>query len=546
MRRQFNSWPYIISYGLEWFWILAGVACLFAALALVFRPALFKEAESDLFSSQKFFKGRYSLLFLSLVFPLLASTSFKLAQYYSFEFPAGDSVSITNVLWNITHGYGSASSIHYGVSLLSIHFNVTVLLLAPFFWIWPSTLVPLLAHGIAIGSAPLAAYFLAEHRSQRPVLGWLALLLVFSNPLFHSCLQTHLTSCVYALPLVLWTAYFWGAGKKLLGVLSGLLLITTWEHSPIVLFGFGLYFLADRDRQTRKWVIAALLLGSPILWFSELALVNFVRGQGFVVQDHWAVFYGHLGGSLDGVLRNIFCRPWLFLWNLFLPPQKLWIIGETLLHVALLPLASGSASLPLVIAWIPQQLAGSGNEFQMLRGHYASFIAGPLLWASIMGMLRLFRTHASRHSNILASAILCAVGVNFLGVTTRLYPGLMPSSWKTAVPKIRAYIPPDSKVWCEPFIAPHFAARRYIQMLPRNGPFELQQFMPDRVIFSTYWVEKAEHELTGQLFTYWEREGFVPIFREADLVVLSRLPEASHFKYGAALTAGSGPSKIKR
>lgn len=519
------SWPYLVSFGLEWLWALAGIACLAAAVIFLLRPQSLAKAEQKLARLEKSRYGRrVPFLVLGIAVPAITAL-FKLAQYSDFELPASSSSLIVNALWNFTHGFGPTEYIHdmySGLSILSQHLNGTVLLLSPLFWVWPSAIVPVIAHGIAIGSVPAACYLLAVEQTRRPLLGWFAAALAFSNPLFHTCLQCTLTSCIYELPLVLWTAYFFSAGKTIPAVLSSMALLTAWENVPFVAFGVGLYLLFLRPRRSRQWG-AALLIGAPLIWLAELAFLESTRSQGPVLTASWQGFYQPLGGSLRGVLHTALVRPWLFVWYLIYPLPKLLIVGKTLLQVVLLPLAAGPAAFPLLIAWIPQQLAGSQDAFHNLLGHYAAFIAGPLLWASIAGMSRVF--HGRLKPNMTACLILTGIAIDFLVCDTKLTPGLMPSSWQTAVPKAEDHIPQDAKVWCETFISPRFAARRYIHLLPLGGPFNMDSFTPDRVILSMYWVARAEPQLRQSVVSYLVRKKYLQIFQEGDLVVFAR-PDA--------------------
>src|SRR5262249_8560503 len=142
---------------------------------------------------------------------------------------------------------------------------------------------------------------------------------------------------------------------------------------------------------------AALVIGSIAIWTLEMAVINRIRGPHPPWFNHWGVLYGHLGGSLEGVLATLVRRPWLFLWSLIYPLEQLRIVGWTLLQTAFLPLASGLAAIPLIVAWIPQQLTPANDAFHNLLAHYASFISGPLIWTSIQGMLRLFQKPERRY-----------------------------------------------------------------------------------------------------------------------------------------------------
>ncbi|MBI4425125.1 MAG: DUF2079 domain-containing protein [Elusimicrobia bacterium] len=517
-------WPYRVSYALEWLWRLLGLGCLIAAALLAAKPGLLERVESALDRVQRSRSLRPAPLVFLAVVPPLVGALFKVLQYHGFELGTSSAANL-NVLWNLAHGYGPFTDMEWyggGVNFLSLHLSFTILALAPALRLWESPLLPVAAHGLVVASTPLAAYLLAAGPTRRPLAGWLAAAVAAANPLLHSCLQTIVCSWPFEAPLVLWSAHLWQAGRRRLAAVTGLLLLTTGEHAPFILGGWGLFLLLTRDRRAPAWPCWLLVLGSPLLWGLELWIMK-ALGAPPELGDQWTK-YPYLGGSLPAAAATALTRPWLILWNLVYPPEKLWTILRTLLGAALVPLGSGPALLPLATAWLPQQLATAGTMFHGLYEHYASFVLGPLLWSFTQGLARLLRAADPARARLLAAAVLAAAGINFLDCTTQmLRPGLMPSAWHRTVPRALAHIPQRASVWSDGFLSPHVALRRSLHALPlsRRERFFDTAFVPDRVLLSAHWIPRAEPEVRERILGYLARERFVELFREGDLVVLA-------------------------
>jgi hypothetical protein len=516
------TWPYAVSLLLEWLWLALGSGCLAAALLLALRPAWHDRLESRLAAP----KARRKLLAFFAVVAPAAAVAFKLAQYAAFQ-TMGDTAAAANSVWNFAHGYGLIDSPHGGMPGMAIHFAFTLALLAPLIRVWGSTAILIAAQGLAVGSAPLAVYLFMEARTRRPLWAALAGLLAFSSPLLHWPLYAMLDNSVFALPLFLWMAYFWEIGAPRRASAFALLLLTTREQIPFLFFGFGLSRLARAG--TRRAEIArafAIMAASVLLWFTEMAVIRRALGGRAQTFDFWSG-YTALGGSRDAVLATIVHRPWLLAWTVVHPWSNLALIGRNFLENGLTSLAAGPALFPLLAVWAPQLLADPGSLFHHMREHYASFIAGPLLWTAAIGAATLLRSAKPARAPMLAAWLLAVSGVDFLRCGTRLLPrGTFPPSWSADAPRAIALIPPDAKVWCDQFLSPQLAMRRSIRILPEaaNRFFDDEAFVPDRVLLSLHWIAKAEPEYRDRILGALRKRGFAPVFQGSDLILLAPPP----------------------
>jgi len=494
---------------LEWTWFAAGVACL-AAAAWTASGRTLKWKDGVAWAA---WGAGAPLLF----------AFFKVAQLRARE-SMMDSAVMINLAWNAAHGRGLTSSILGGVSYWSVHFAFAYALLSPILRIWPSPTPFFLLHGLVLGSVPLCAYLLARGRDRRADLGWLAALLTVGQPLVCGILGTVLDNSSFALPLFLWAAYCWESERRRTAALLALLTLSTRETIPFLFVGLALYAWANaRERRTRL-LAAGAVAGAAALWFLEMAVIGRAKAASAFPFDYWAL-YPSLGGSREAVVANLTRRPWLVPASLVWPPAKVWHVARTVLSLALLPLASGAAAIPMIVVWLPQQLGDAASNFHRLVGHQASYVAGPALWASIRGMRRLDAGADARGRRFLAAWVLAVAACGFfLTAQFRLPPGALPSSWALSGPRALAAVPPGDAVWSDYFFATELAARPFIKVLPLvpDPNFDHGSFEPDTVLLSRHWLARADPAVTAKVLGVVKSRGMSPVFSEDDLIVFSR------------------------
>lgn len=495
---------------LEWAWMLAGLSCLAAAAwTLSGRLVPWKG-------------GAAARLAWGAAYPLVC-VFFKLAQYASRE-SMFDSATMVNLAWNAAHGHGLTSSLLGGVSYWSVHFAFAYALLSPVLWFWNGAAPFFILHGLALGSVPLCAYLLARGRGGREDLGWLAALLAAGHPLACGVLGAVLDNGSYALPLFLWAAYCWETERRKAAVVLALLTLSTRETIPFLFAGVGIWAaVAAEDRRGRA-LGAALAAASVALGVWEFSVVSAAKAASAAPIDYW-VLYPALGGSRGAVLESLRSRPWLAAAALAWPPAKLWHVARLLLSLGLLPLASGLDILPMLAAWLPQQLADASSNFHRLVGHQASYVAGPALWAATRGLRRLDARLDERGRGRLAAWVLAAAACGFFSTAQfRLPPGALPSSWVRTGPRAVAAVPDGAAVWSDAFFATHLAARRFVKALPM-GPdpsFDAGAFAPDAVLLSRHWLAAAAPEIVDRVLAAIKSGGLALVFSEDDLAVFSR------------------------
>ncbi|MBI2789850.1 MAG: DUF2079 domain-containing protein [Elusimicrobia bacterium] len=514
-----TTWPEFVFNAANWLMLLLGIASGVAAgLVLIKKPLKLSRYFQALDPRKEFY---WAIAIWGAAFPAWI-VILKMAQHQNFQLTS-DSAHVVHYAWNTIHGFGYYSSM-YGMPTLSGHFSLTAALLSPFLLLWNNLNTFIMLHGLALGSTALGVYMIAKHRTDSRLLPWLLALLAISHPRFQDLMSTILEDSVFATPLFVWAVYFLDTKRPILAIASLALILTAKEEATAVLCGVGLYFMFCREKRVRLG--GALVAASVLLSFFELAVI--MRHRSALPADRFtpgvAFIFPALGNSAQEVISNLLHRPWIFPAALVYPPANLMPLLHNLLYVGLFPLLSGAAILPAYCTWLPHQLASGQFNYHRLLGYYSGFMLGPLLFATVVGATVAWKRVGEHKSGLLAAYILLISAIGFMSGGA-YHTKLMPASWRTSVPKIIPLIPPDSKLWCEGYLTPHFALRRYIKYLPNNLPndiFERDLYMPDQVLLSTYWMQISDPSSVERIMGFLRREEFQVIFQEKDLILFQR------------------------
>lgn len=513
------TWSEIVFNSANWLMLMLGIASGVAAGGILLKkPLRLFPAIHEMKPRTEFY---WAIGIWGAAFPLWI-VLLKMAQYQNFQLTS-DSAHVVHYAWNTVHGYGYYSSM-YGMPTLSGHFSLTSAILSPILLLWNNLNTFIILHGLALGSTALGVFLIAKRHTDSRLLPWLLAILAVSHPRFQDLMSTILEDSVFATPLFIWAAYFLETAHPLLAAASLGMLLTGKEEATAVLCGVGLYFMFRKERKMALG--GALVAASVLLSFFEIAVI--MKHRNALPADRLTpgidFIFPALGRSAEEVTSNLIHRPWVFPAALVYPPVNFLPAIHNLLYVGLFPLLSGAAILPAYCTWIPHQLASAQFNYHRLLGYYSGFFLGPLLFATVIGATRAWKRLGSSKNTLLAAYILLIASIGFMSGGA-YHTKLMPSSWRTSVPKIIPLVPPGSKLWCEGYLTPHFALRRYIKYLPNNLPndiFERDLFMPDQVLLSTYWMQVSDPASVEKIMGFIRREKFEIVFQEKDLLLFQR------------------------
>nr|PZN32610.1 MAG: hypothetical protein DIU80_04635 [Chloroflexota bacterium] len=454
--------------------------------------------------------GYAALLFFGLTY-----------KYYSWG-QGYDQIDYEQSIWNTTQGrFLEISHYRHTDHLWGMDFIPAILLLVPFYALFPSALTLHFFQALFMGLGALPVYAVARDRfggSAAAGLAWAAVYLLYPSVWFVT-MSAPWQPRTLAVPALLGAFYFLQraklaasstpgqhAARLLLGFLGCLVVaLTTRTDVSLVVAAFGL--LAAVWRMGWRWALPPLVLG--LAWFY---LATNVVTPAFYHEDYqprtgstedysetWPgtspqlAYYPHLGRSLGEILMTIVTRP-LYVAQIVFTGPKITYVLLMLLPLALLPLLAPEVML-LAAPPLAMNLL-SLRPFQItVREQYQALVIPGLVLAAIVGGARLWawwRARSARAGDsadgreppqllaglrspaaLLLGLVLFAAAVNLAYrnpvITTVRYredPARI-----AAMERMAALVPPDAPLGATSFLAPRMMPRRYLYYVPPDESF---------------------------------------------------------------------------
>lgn len=345
-----------------------------------------------------------------------------------------------------------------GRHLFGDHTSFILLPLVPFYWIFPSAKVLLVAQAAALGSAAVPAFLLARHKLRNE---WLAAVIGVAYLLHPAVGLTNLEQFhpdVFEVPLVLFALWFMVRHRWIPFGLCVVGLLLVKEDAGLLTFPLGIYVAARHDRRVGvATCVGSLIAVASALWW----ILPMYNGVGSL--NSWRLPFGGLGGMVRTALvhpgRFIEYmtqdgRPW-YLWQMFAPFAWLPVVAPRVLFIGLAPLASNTVS--------------TFYYQHRIAYHYGTLIV-PVLVASTIYAVAKLRSVAGRKvavGLVSASTLVCAYlwGPTPLGRNE----AVIASPSGNSVPHLNTaigMIPDDAVVSAFYSYVPHVDHRKEIYMFP--------------------------------------------------------------------------------
>ena len=268
-----------------------------------------------------------------------------------------------------------APFVTFGTSHFSIHVSPTLVLLHPFYRLFPFPETLLLLQVLFQGLAVFPLYFLAKKRLPDSSWPWILSFLYLLHPL-HSNILLFDFHEITLFPFFFFSFLFFA--EKRCGVKAFFCFILTLgiqETLSLSLFFFCLWWWRAQLKSSAPWIF----IGLSLVWFLLVFLIIMPYFGGIALIER----YSGLGATPIEIIQNLILHPSLGierLWSF----QKLQTILMLVFPLALLP----CLSIHLVIVGVPLliHLLSSLPDQALLRWHYSGFVLPFLMIASLMGL----------------------------------------------------------------------------------------------------------------------------------------------------------------
>lgn len=342
-------------------------------------------------------------------------------RHLGFDSGRFDLGNMVQAVWATAHGDPLQVTDLSGEQVLRLgsHVDPLLVLLAPFWWLWPSPhmLLAVQAAGVALGALPV--YWLARThlRSERAALIF-GLAYLLSPPVqwltlddFHPVALT----C----PLILFAFWYLDRDRLVPFALFAGLAIISREEIGLVVAAMGVWYALARGR---RWVGTAI--GVVGVAWSAFAIGVVMPWFGEGADSRFASRYQEVGGSLGGIVETAVLHPGRLLSVMFDSE------GLTYLAQLLLPLLGLALLAPLALAvaipGLAINLLSSTSTQTSIHFHYTAGIMPALFVAAVLGAGRLTGRRPELLRPLTTGVLVASLAwTYFLGAIplTRHFPG---------------------------------------------------------------------------------------------------------------------------
>lgn len=372
------------------------------------------------------------------------------------------------VVWATLHGAPLRSSIKGDVSILGDHFSPVLALLAPLYLLWDDPRCLLLVQTVAIAAGVVPAYLLARRRFEPAVaLCFAAAYLAYPPTRNVNGFDFH--PVALAIPLLLAAALWLEQGRTGWFLAALGLAVGCQENVPLVVAGWGAALVVFRPRRP---LLGAALVAGGLAAFLALVLVvipHFAATERFGYLSR----YGHLGGSVGGILGGLVARPWLVPLHLVWPPPKIEYLLRVLGPLAFLPLARGGWRwlVPVAPVLLQNTLARYPPMYSVAFQYTAPMT--PFLYLGALDgarglVARRGATGAPRWASARGVVLLLAAGLVLGGGESQLWQARLRRCDPrfAAIEPALAAIPPAASVSAQAGVFTHVSHRHHAYLFP--------------------------------------------------------------------------------
>jgi uncharacterized membrane protein len=384
--------------------------------------------------------------------------------YLGFHEPRLDLGDMVQAIWSTSHGHLLMFSSPTGqeLSRLGAHADVFLVLLVPFWLVWPSPLAILIAQALAVSAGAIPVFWLArKHLASERAATHLALAyLLFPATQFNAFTPTSgFHSISFAVPFVLFAIWFLDNDRLLLFALFALLAASTKEEMPLAVGCLGLWFAFARGRRTTGLVIFAC--GAALSLFEFLVLIPHYAAPGF---HPFAERYASAGGSTDSILHNALAHP-LQLLEVILSVHKAVYVA-----LLLVPLLGLALLEPLILVGAVPDLAinllSDKGSSTLLGSSYTAGILPFLFAATVFGLARLRRDPRGVSLALLVAVLFIAAYSPLVLTAHTASDALRSNPHRAAVRHAIELVPADASVSATNAAGGYLSTRRSVSIFP--------------------------------------------------------------------------------
>ncbi len=416
---------------------------------------------------------------------------FALFEHHSFDTHVFDLGIYDNTFWNTAHGDWMKCSFVRGGTHFSAHFDPIIILLSPFYRIYPRAEAILVLQTVWLASSGIPLFLHAKRVLRNPWLASACVLILYATPALQGVNLFDFHSLALMIPLAMWLIYAIDANKPVVyGCVLPLFLFVR-EDMPLVASTIGLYaILMKRPR----WGVITLVV-SVVYLITLKKITAYVLGDLSKTHDY-QYYYEELihnkESGIFGLVLSAFSDPAAAL-AVIAKPDKLFYFIKIFGPLLGIPFLAGRKVWLYAYGFAFIGLASRRYVFS-LHFQYSTFLL-PFIYMGYVDGLR--RVTASRiwpalklDRFVVRRALVFTSVIAILGVSAK-YGALMKNDsfrggWNILHREIskrdaermedflafKELIPPEAAVCAPTVVAPHLSNRPRAYRYPHCGSAE--------------------------------------------------------------------------
>lgn len=433
---------------------------------------------------------RHARLLLTLLIVgyvlLISFASIIKFQRYQMGF---DLALIQQVIWNTLQGRPFETYAYdFTTNLLGTDSFFVLLVLAPFYLIYPNPASLLVGQTLIVGTSAIAVYGLARDAlKQRWAALAFALIYLLYLPVFNGNLY-EIRERVMAMAFELWILLCiqrrWYRRMLLpMALALSCRLDTTFGVALLGCYALLLRRFPQLDvtgaRQPERieWRFGLTLIGSAIVWYvfvTQVMVPSFTDRPGYLFAEH----YAHLGATPGAIVANVLLNPLQTL-QLITSGERLWYLLGMFLPLAFLPLLNWRVLLIAAPLYALNLLSNRQAQWDVYH-HYQGQIVPLMLLGAIFGLALLVRRRIlGRHTLVygVAALLLGTILSHALygNQVISLLKRWQPTPREAAINALVARVPDGVATAVGNRLAPHLAPRRQLFLVPGDEFFYVAQ-----------------------------------------------------------------------
>lgn len=317
----------------------------------------------------------FLILWLLIIAYIIIFSLLCLWKYHNFGYNALDLAIYNQVFYNSTHGHLFQFTIHPH-SYLGDHFEIFILFLLPFYYIFSSPVTLLIFQTIFLGLAAWPLYLIAREKLDKGYGLFLSFIFLISATVNNiNVFEFHILP--FVIFFLFWIFYFYQKKRFIWFVILTLIALTIREDVSLIIIMFSV--LALIEKRSWRWKITPALFG--LAWF--IASIKIISSLNQYGQYKFFYYYNWLGSNIPEALNNILAKPYLIFAHLFNLENIIFIIAIFILFAGL-PLFKPKL-LVLSLFTFLQILLASFSGLLIIETHYSAGLIVPFFLASLDG-----------------------------------------------------------------------------------------------------------------------------------------------------------------